>query len=404
MLNEMNRQAVLQPAARIGKAMLTFRKLLLACSLGFFFFANAAHAQTTAFTFQGRLNDSGAPASGSYDIQLKLFDVATVDAGTQIGATASFSAVPVTNGVFTVQPDFTAAAFPGADRFMEVSVKPAGSANPFTILTPRQPITPTPYALHSDSAVTATYATNAANFNVAGTSTIGTSIGIGTTTPLAPLDVRGNLFIGLTADPGPVGANALFLANDAGDSHNSFRVDGANDNLYLISRSNGGATNDPGIIFRTATKGAGETDRVRIDGAGNVGIGTNSPQSRLDIRGDVKLGSTGQFFAAAGGENLRIIRGTVFAVGTISVGSGFTVSHPAAGDYYIMFDTPFSGIPTVTATADRNNAAGGLNLLLAMLDANCGCDRTTEVRIVIVNTGNANGQDSQFDFIAIGPR
>jgi hypothetical protein len=401
MFNEMNRQGVLQPEARDGKAML---RLLLACFLGFLFFAPVARAQTTAFTFQGRLNDSGAPASGNYDMQLELFDTAAVGTGTQIGATINLPAVPVTSGVFTVQPDFTAAAFPGADRFVEVGVKPAGSANPFTILTPRQPITPTPYALHSADALTATYATNAANFNIAGTGTIGgtltagTSIGIGTTTPLAPLDVRGNVFIGLTADPGPVGANALFLANDSGDSHNSFRIDGANDNLYLIGRSNTGATNDAGIVFRTATKGTLEADRVRIDGAGNVGIGTNSPQSKLDVRGDVKLGSTGQFFAPAGEENLRIIRGNIFGDGTIAAGSGFTVSSPSQGVFYIMFNTPFSGTPAVTATPERN----GFDLIVAEVDSNCGCDRTRAVKIVLLDSNG--GAPFPFLFTAIGPR
>jgi hypothetical protein len=126
-------------------------------------FAAEARAQSSAFTFQGRLNNTGVPANGSYDLQLKLYDTAAPGTGTQVGATITLSAVPVTNGMFTVQPDFTANAFPGADRFLEVGVKPAGSANAFNILNPRQPITPTPYAIRSASAVTADSATNASN-------------------------------------------------------------------------------------------------------------------------------------------------------------------------------------------------------------------------------------------------
>jgi hypothetical protein len=45
---------------------------------------NTAFAQTTAFTYQGRLTDAGNPASGNYDLQFKLFDAPS--GGTQIMA------------------------------------------------------------------------------------------------------------------------------------------------------------------------------------------------------------------------------------------------------------------------------------------------------------------------------
>jgi hypothetical protein len=39
--------------------------------------APGAHAQTTSFTYQGRLQDAGAQANGSYDLQFSLFDAST---------------------------------------------------------------------------------------------------------------------------------------------------------------------------------------------------------------------------------------------------------------------------------------------------------------------------------------
>lgn len=39
------------------------------------FSASAIQAQTTQFTYQGRLNDNGLPATASYDFQFKLFDL-----------------------------------------------------------------------------------------------------------------------------------------------------------------------------------------------------------------------------------------------------------------------------------------------------------------------------------------
>ncbi len=44
--------------------------------------ATATLAQSTGFTYQGRLQDNGTPANGSYDLQFTLFD----SGGTQIGS------------------------------------------------------------------------------------------------------------------------------------------------------------------------------------------------------------------------------------------------------------------------------------------------------------------------------
>ena len=40
----------------------------------FFSLSQTLQAQTTGFTYQGKLGDAGAPANGSYDFQFKLFD------------------------------------------------------------------------------------------------------------------------------------------------------------------------------------------------------------------------------------------------------------------------------------------------------------------------------------------
>ena len=110
-------------------------------------FSFTAHAQTTAFTFQGRLNDAGVaqPVNGTYDFQFTLFDAAS----TQIGATQSRAGTVVTNGVFNVQLDFGINPFiAGADRFLQIAVK--RSIDPtFTTLTPRQQLTSVPYAVQT---------------------------------------------------------------------------------------------------------------------------------------------------------------------------------------------------------------------------------------------------------------
>mgnify|MGYP003693919305 CR=1 FL=1 len=69
--------------------------------------------------------------------------------------------VSVTSGVFTVQLDYGAAAFPGVDRFLEIGVRRAASGDSYTVLSPRQPLTATPYAIRAGTATISDTATNA---------------------------------------------------------------------------------------------------------------------------------------------------------------------------------------------------------------------------------------------------
>jgi trimeric autotransporter adhesin len=100
----------------------------------------------TAFTYQGELKQSGTGVSAACDFQFSLFDAAS--AGTQIGATQTKSNVAVSNGLFTVSSlDFGAGAFNGEARWLQIGVRcPAGAGN-YTAITPRQALTPAPYAL-----------------------------------------------------------------------------------------------------------------------------------------------------------------------------------------------------------------------------------------------------------------
>jgi hypothetical protein len=117
-----------------------------------------AEAQQTGFTYQGKLTDSGTPANGNYDLQFALFD--SPAGSSQIGVTQTIPSVSVSGGVFTVKLDFGANAFAGPARFLEISTRPAATGA-FTLLSPRQPITATPYAVRSLTTATADTATNA---------------------------------------------------------------------------------------------------------------------------------------------------------------------------------------------------------------------------------------------------
>jgi len=103
----------------------------------------AATPAGTAFTYQGRLSVGSTPANGLYDFQFVLYDAAT---GTNSFGTNTVIGVPVVSGIYIVALDFGATPFDGSARFLDLSVRT--NSNPsWTSLTPRQPITPAPYAV-----------------------------------------------------------------------------------------------------------------------------------------------------------------------------------------------------------------------------------------------------------------
>src|SRR5947207_4993748 len=170
------------------------RQRIAMISLLLLFSVGSAFAQTTSFTYQGRLTDGGTAANGNYDLQFTLWDA--LSGGTQqpqpSPVTVARSAVAVANGIFTVQLDFGATAFPGANRFLEISARLMGAGS-FTTLAPRQQITSTPYAIRSLNASSADAVTvsgvpggsgnyiqsnppsqqTGANFNISGNGTAG---------------------------------------------------------------------------------------------------------------------------------------------------------------------------------------------------------------------------------------
>ncbi len=125
-----------------------------------FVFAVTAFAQTSAFTFQGKLNNGGVPANTNFDMRFALFDAAGT--GNQVGSTLTLTNVGTVGGIFTVQLDFGADAFTGADRFVEISISPAGQNN-FVTLAPRQRLTSAPYSVQSLKAATADTSDNSLN-------------------------------------------------------------------------------------------------------------------------------------------------------------------------------------------------------------------------------------------------
>ena len=126
------------------------RGLLLISFL--FILGGTAWSQSSAFTYQGKLTDASVPANGPYDLVFRLFD----SSGVQIGGDLTKSDVQVNAGIFTVSLDFGASPFTGGSGdSLEIAVRPGSSTGAFITLTPRQPLTSSPYAIKSTNTASA---------------------------------------------------------------------------------------------------------------------------------------------------------------------------------------------------------------------------------------------------------
>jgi len=294
----------------------------------------------TTFTYQGHLLDGGAPADGLHDLRFQLFDA--VAGGTQVGSTLCVDDVEVVEGLFTVQLDFGQQFATPDERHLEIHVRP-DIGQPCTDelgyipLSPRQLLTATPLASHANSA----FALDAADGSPTSAVLVDDdgNVGISMLAPGARLDVRGD---GDTS-PGTGTPIARFTRGNGNNYLALFADIGGN---YIVADDP--ADNQKDLRLQTRNN---RNILLEPNGTGGVGIGTASPLAKLDVRGEVKLGSSGQYFAVKSNRKDRIVRGTVNTNGTVGAGTGFTVSHTVTGIYVINFDTAFATPPTVVASS-----------------------------------------------------
>lgn len=157
-----------------------FKRFLAACAA--IVTGTAAYALPpldTSITYQGRLEDNGNPANGTYDLRFQLADAASLGFLLQ---TIDVPDVTVVDGIFTADLAFNSSHFNGDMRWLAVGVRPGTSTGAYTSLNPRQELTSAP------SAVWATKPWEKTGNNIWYTTG---RVGIGNNNPLTDLHVTG---------------------------------------------------------------------------------------------------------------------------------------------------------------------------------------------------------------------
>jgi hypothetical protein len=304
---------------------------------------SSAVAQGTAFTYQGQLQNNGGPANGSYNLTFSLYNTNT--SGVAIAGPVTNTAVAVSNGLFTVLLDFGADAFTGETNWLQIEVETNSGSSSFTLLTPRQQLTPVPYAIFAES-----------SSNLSGTVSASQLISIG----------NNNFFVGPSgnsttsgSDNTANGVDALFEnTSGGGNTANGFQAlfdntSGSN-NIALgylagenittgssnIDIGNEGLSTDINII----RIGSGQSQTFI---AGNVAIGTNSPTAPLNVASDL-VGGLGNPVALI--ENTDTTTSTGPALRVLAQGS------PTYGALTVSTGAPLTSGSTTVLLASFGNA------------------------------------------------
>jgi hypothetical protein len=250
----------------------------------------------TAFTYQGQLKQNGIPVNNANGrFQFKLFDADT--GGNQVGNTVSFTGVDISNGLFMVILDFGAGAFAADARWLEVGVYESGTG--WVTLSPRQQVTPTPYAMTAanltlpfaatvpeiaEDAFTVDYA--GWGYAIRATSTGPDAVAIyGSTSADDTVAIQGQA-TGLVSTA--VQGYASAIGPDAANVGGWFGAQGEQGKGVYASAMATSGTNY-GVYGRTSSpQGYGGYFEGRGYFSGNVGIGVEEPTEKLNVAGLIK--------------------------------------------------------------------------------------------------------------------
>lgn len=333
---------------------MTHRSILVITLMAFM--TTFACAQSdSSFTYQGSLQESGAPANGSFDFTFTLWDAAA--AGNQFGGTVTMNGLAVTAGLFDVELDFGASALGTGGRWLEISV--GGST-----LSPRTQITSSPYSVHTRGIYVSS----------------GNRVGMGTELPISLLHLKNQTPSASFPD--------RMLTLDSHDDPNNFDLNSGSGSGILFrvpyqSGSRNGAAID---AVRTTPTEVDSSTALVFSTSGNTS--SLSEAMRIDDTGTVRLQD-------------KLVFGNVtslFAQMTIpDMGSAFAIDAASSNSVLPTLFARNSGSGPVLWAAGANDVSlsgGGLVLIGDQAGANLTMDRN---EIMARNNGAPSGLFLNFE-------
>ena len=213
----------------------------------------------------------------------------------------------------------------------------------------------------------------AGSFRATGNSVIGGTLDVTGATNVSTLTASG----AVTLNSGTVNGVAFLNASRQLTTGAALTFDGSNlattgtATALKFALATGGNNGGNGMYMPVASVLAFSTnggERLRIDTSGDVGIGTNNPQRRLDVAGTFRASGAGEIggtLAVTGGlENT--------AIGTTTASTGRFTTLAATGNATV------AGTLVVTQATTLNNtlAVGGASTLTGLVTANGGVGTT----------------------------
>ena len=316
----------------------------------------SAFGQTTQFSYQGRLNDAGAAANGTFQIQFKLYDAA--EGGNQIGKTIDGGQVLVTDGAYSAVLDFGADSFNGGDRYLEVSVRKSES-EAYAPMT-RQKISSTPYAIRANTATTADNIGEQTSTTIDKTvQTVNGATSANVADTLVKRDKTGSIAVGGIVFPdGSVlktaGYNGGKIVNP--ETSNIAGVGSANKISKWMDAS--GTLGDSTIT---------ETSQ------GMVGIGNPNPTSKLSVLD----GANAELRFSQGAAGMTPSMSVISVPSSTTTGGGLTLATGTGGSSFIFSDNlPFYIVKDTKQNLLTNNLGYGTLLFTILPNGNVGAGTT----------------------------